>query len=95
MPPQLTGSVYLRTPRSPTIPGGLTAFQVLRLQRVIQHCFYALRKGDAFRVGVEAAGALGVEQLNGSGAVAPLARRSVDTHRSRFGWQAQTRCFLS
>jgi hypothetical protein len=60
------------------IAGGLTAFQVLRLQHVIQHRFYAVRKGAAFRVGIEAAGALGVERLRGSGAVAPLARRSVD-----------------
>ena len=38
------------------IPGGLTAFQVLRLQHVIQRCLYALCKGAAFRVGIEAAG---------------------------------------
>ena len=55
------------------------AFQVLRLQHVIKHRLYALHKRDAFRVGVEAAGVLGVEQLNGSGGIAPVAGRSVDT----------------
>jgi hypothetical protein len=52
------------------------------LQHVVQHHLNALYEGDTFRVGVEAANVLGVEQLNGSGGAALVPGCSVDTDAS-------------
>ena len=49
------------------------ALYVLHLQHVVQHHFDALYKGDAFRMRVEDADVLGVEQSNGPGGLALVA----------------------